>query len=133
MENLLRSINELGGIENLVGKLFITTYALKGREIEKVILVGANSGHSEKMNKTENNKGFYSKEGFDFNKIKNHCNNFVVLHSTDDEWVPFSAGEENAKGLAAKFLRFEDMGHFGIKVPGQKIPELSDEILSELK
>ena len=39
MKNLLRSINELGGIENLAGKLFIGPYVLKGREIEKVTLV----------------------------------------------------------------------------------------------
>ena len=98
--------------------------------VKKVILVGTNSGHSEKMNKTENNKAFYSKEGFDFAKIRSHCDNFVVLHSKDDEWVPFSAGEENAKGLDAKFLKFEDRGHFGSKLPKQEIPELLDEILS---
>ncbi len=98
--------------------------------VKKVVLVGTNSGYSEKMNKTENNKGFYSKEGFDFSKIKSHCDNFVVLHSEDDEWVPFSAGEENAKGLDAKFLKFKDRGHFGSKLPKQEIPELLDEILS---
>ena len=99
-------------------------------KVKKIILIGTNSGHSEKMNKTENNKGFYSKEGFDFTKIKSHCDNFVVLHSKDDEWVPFSAGEENAKGLNAKFLKFEDRGHFGSKLPKREIPELLDEILS---
>ncbi len=98
--------------------------------VKKVVLVGTNSGYSEKMNKTENNKGFYSKEGFDFSKIKSHCDNFVVLHSEDDEWVPFSAGEENAKGLDAKFLKFKDRGHFGSKLTKQEIPELLDEILS---
>jgi len=102
-------------------------------KVKKVILVSTNSGHSQKMNKTENNKGFYTKEGFNFEKIKKHCNDFVVLHSKDDEWVPFSAGEENAKGLDAKFLRFEDRGHFGSKLPKQEIPELLDEILLELK
>ncbi len=105
----------------------------KDLKVKKVILIGANSGHSEKINKTENNKGFYTKEGFDFQKIKNHCDKFIVLHSKDDEWVPFSAGEENAKGLDAKFLKFKDRGHFGSKLPKQEIPELLNEILSELK
>jgi predicted alpha/beta hydrolase family esterase len=78
------------------------------------------------MNETENSKRFFTKEGYDFEKIKSHCDNFVVLHSKDDEWVPFDAGKENTKGLNAKFLQFEDRGHFGYKV--NSMPELLDEI-----
>jgi len=96
------------------------------RRVQKVILIGTNSGNSEKMIGTENSKGFFTKEGYDFKKIKLHCNNFVVLHSRDDEWVPFQAGEENAKGLNAKFLKFDNRGHFGKKV--STIPELLREI-----
>lgn len=60
-------------------------------KVKKVILVATNSGNSEKKNKTESSKGFFTKEGYDFVKIKKHCDNFVVLHSKDDEWVPFSS------------------------------------------
>ena len=98
-------------------------------KVKKVILVATNSGKSEKRDKTENNKGFYTEEGYDFKKIKSHCNEFTVLHSKDDEWVPFEAGVENAKGLDAKFLQFDDRGHFGSKLPKPEIPELLDEIL----
>ena len=98
-------------------------------KVKKVILVATNSGNSQKRNKTENNKGFFTKEGYDFNKIKTHCDNFVVLHSRDDNWVPFEAGIENAKGLDATFLKFDNRGHFGSKLPKQEIPELLDEIL----
>ncbi len=97
--------------------------------VKKVILIGTNSGHAHEMDKSENNDDFYTEEGFDFAKIKMHCENFVVMHSRDDEWVPFSAGEENAKGLDAKFLKFEDRGHFGSKLPKQEIPELINEIV----
>ena len=100
----------------------------KNFKVKKIILVATNSGHSEKMNKSENNKGFFTKEGFDFEKIKSHCNDFVVLHSEDDEWVPFSAGEENSKALDSKFLKFNNKGHFGKSLPNQAIPELLDEI-----
>ena len=99
-------------------------------KIKKVILVATNSGDSIKRNKTENNKGFFTKEGYDFEKIKKHCDDFVVLHSEDDEWVPFEAGEENSKGLNAKFLQFKNRGHFGSKLPKQEIPELLEEILN---
>jgi len=96
------------------------------KKVKKVILVAANSGHSEKMNRTENNKGFFSVEGYDFEKIKSHCDDFVVIHSRDDEWVPFEAGEENAKGLNAKFKIYEDKNHFGRLTP--EVPEVLEEI-----
>jgi predicted alpha/beta hydrolase family esterase len=98
------------------------------KKVRKVILIASNSGSSAKRNKTENNKGFYTEGGFNFEKIKSHCDNFVIFHSRDDEWVPFEAGEENARGLNAKFLRFDDRGHFGRKVV--TIPELLQEITS---
>lgn len=99
----------------------------KGKKVKKVILVAANSGKSGKMNRSENNKGFYNEQGYGFDKIKSHCDNFVVLHSKDDTWVPFSAGEENAKGLDAKFKIYENKGHFGRKTP--EVPELLEEII----
>lgn len=99
--------------------------------VKKVILVAANSGSREKKGLAlKSNNGFYTKEGYDFKKIKNHCQDVVILHSKDDEWVPYSAGVENAKGLGAKFLSFKDRGHFGSKLKKQEIPELLNEILN---
>ena len=100
----------------------------ENKRVKKVILVATNSGSSKKMDKTENNRGFYTKDGYDFKKIKQHCDNFVVLHSKDDQWVPFEAGEKNSKGLGARFLQFEDRGHFGRGV--DTIPELLEEALN---
>ena len=101
---------------------------LKGKKIEKVILVATNSGSSEKRNLTKNNKSFFTKEGCDFEKIKSHCDNFVVIHSIDDPWVPFTAGEENAKGLNAKFKIYEDKRHFG-RWFHPEIPEVLEEVI----
>ena len=98
-----------------------------GPRVKKVILVATNSGDSAKRNKTENNKGFFTEEGYDFEKIKTHCKNFVVIHSKDDQWVPFEAGEENAQGLGAKFLKFDNRAHFGKGV--DEVPELLEEVL----
>ena len=83
------------------------------------------------MNDSENNHGFYNDNVFDFNKIKSHCDNFIVIHSRDDEWVSFSAGEENSKGLNAKFKVFEDKGHFGKSV--KEVPEILEEITGNEK
>lgn len=99
----------------------------EGKKVKKIILVGTNSGLlKDKPIPSESNFGFYTEAGYDFEEIKKHCDNFVVIHSEDDEWVPFSAAEKNVKGLDAKFLRFKDKGHFGHKTP--EVPELLKEV-----
>ena len=95
-------------------------------KVRKVILIAANSGHLKKIDRTDKVNGFFTEQGYNFEKIKSHCDNFVILHSRDDEWVSFEAGEENARGLNAKFLRFNDRGHFGKKI--NAVPELLNEI-----
>lgn len=102
-----------------------------GKKVHKVILVATNAGRSEKINKTENNKSFFSEDGYNFEEIKSHCNNFVVFHSLDDHVVPFQAGEENASGLKAKFVKFDDRRHFGRMADGSmtdSFPELLEEV-----
>jgi predicted alpha/beta hydrolase family esterase len=98
------------------------------KRVSKVILVATNSGALEdRAIPAESNYGFYTENGYDFEKIKAHCDNFVVLHSKDDKWVPFSAGEKNAQGLSARFLQFDNYGHFGKGV--DEIPELLEETI----
>lgn len=97
------------------------------KHVKKVILIATNSGRlKDKMIPKESNFGFYTEDGYDFEKIKSHCNDFVVLHSKDDQWVPFSAGEMNAASLNARFLKFDNHGHFGRAT--SKLPELVHEI-----
>jgi uncharacterized protein len=101
-----------------------------GAQIKKVILLGTNSGSAKYMAMpTESNHGFYTKEGYDFEKIKSHCNDFVVFHSEDDPWVPFAHGKENAEELDAKFVVFKDKKHFG-KNDGI-VPHLIEEVASD--
>lgn len=99
----------------------------KNKKVKKVILIAPISGFIDKMFiKTESNFGFYTKDGYNFDKIKEHCDDFVVMHSKDDPWVPFESGVEVAKGLKAKFLKFDNYRHFGYGFP--EIPELLEEI-----
>ena len=96
--------------------------------VRKVILVAANSGRIEaNLPPNESKKGFYNKNGYNFEKIKSHCDDFVVFHSTDDKWVPYTSGEENTAGLSARFMSYTDKGHFG-KAIGE-FPELLEELL----
>lgn len=99
----------------------------EGKKVKKVILLGTNSGFlKDKAIPSENSNGFYSEGGYDFGNLRRKASEFIVLHSRDDKWVPFEQGEENAKGLGAKFLTFDDRGHFGKGI--DEIPELLDEI-----
>ncbi|XLQ19662.1 MAG: alpha/beta fold hydrolase [Candidatus Moraniibacteriota bacterium] len=101
----------------------------KDFKVKKVILVAANYAKIDDKHTKENTHGFYTEDGYDFEKIKQHCDDFVVLHSHDDDWVPFEHGEKNAKGLDAKFLKFDNKGHFGSKLIKQELPEVIVEIL----
>lgn len=98
-------------------------------KVKKVILIATNSGRiKDRAIPEESNYGFYTQAGYDFYKIKKHCDNFVILHSKDDKWVPFSSGVYNAKALSAKFLGFTDKGHFGSGI--SQIPELLEEVVN---
>lgn len=91
--------------------------------VGRVVLVATNSGLiADRYIIEETNHGFYTNKGYDFEKIKSHCDEFVVLHSRDDEWVPFEAGVKNAEGLHAEFITFDDKGHFGKLTP--EVPEV---------
>ena len=101
------------------------------KKVRKVILVATNSGFlKDWLIPSETNHGFYTEDGYDFEKIKKHCTDFTVIHSKDDQWVPFKDGEKNAKDLNAKFIIFEDKNHFGINTT-PKFPELLKEILDK--
>ncbi len=99
----------------------------ESKKIKKVILVAANNPTVSEKNQKKDTHGFYELGPYNFDKIKSHCENFVVLHSKDDKWVPFEAGEENTKGLDAKFKVYDNKGHFGIK-ECPEIPEVLEEI-----
>ena len=85
----------------------------EGARVKKVILLAANSGFVKNMDHNQNSNGFYTEKGYDFEKIKSHCSDFVAFHSEDDKWVPFEHGKENVEGLSARFITFKDKGHFG--------------------
>jgi predicted alpha/beta hydrolase family esterase len=98
--------------------------------VKKVILIATNSGHASHMDMpAESNYGFYTKNGFDFGTIKSHCDSFVVFHSVDDPWVSFKWGQENAEGLNAELVEFDDLKHFGRGV--SEIPGLIEEVLAD--
>lgn len=100
----------------------------KELKVTSVILVATNSGFAKDQTISgETNYGFYTEKGYDFSKILQHCDEFVLLHSKDDLWAPYAHGVENAEGLHAQLLTFNDRGHFGKGI--NEIPELLEIIL----
>jgi len=103
----------------------------ENKKIKKVILVSLNSGKPDRKGRTGEGNGFYGIE-YNFEKIKNHCDDFVIIHSRDDPIVPFSIGKYNAEFLNAKFKIYDNKKHFG-KDYTFEIPEILEEIISKQK
>ena len=73
----------------------------------------------------------------DFEKIKQHCNKFVAIHSDNDPFVPLAQGDILKEKLEAKLIVLHDMGHFSGPVDDSKsvttLPEVTREILKLAK
>jgi len=96
------------------------------QHVRRVILVAANSATITDDNTSDFYSGLY-----DFATIRDCCDEFVVMHSKDDEWVPYAAGLENTEGLNARLISFENRAHFGKQADGTMMttfPELLNEI-----
>ena len=95
--------------------------------VGRVILVAANSATIQ----DEANGDFYCGP-YNFEKITRNCDDFVLMYSKDDKWIPYEAGLQNQAGLNGKLLTFEEKGHFGTQGDGSvllEFPELLEEIM----
>lgn len=81
----------------------------KDTKIKKVINVSCNFDFQP--NRTDGDEFYLSR--LDYKDIKNKCESIVVIHSADDPYVPIQAGKQLAENLEAKFVPYENAGHFG--------------------
>jgi|SRR3989344_3664390 len=66
---------------------------------------------------------------FDWTKIKNKADNFVVFHSDDDPYVSMANGEELAKKLGVKLTFIPHAGHFNAESVYTEFPAILKVIL----
>lgn len=73
-------------------------------------------------------KNFFTKD-INWEKIKKHCNNFTVLLSDNDKYVPLSYGDIFKKKLNAKVIIKHNMGHFNGNDVIKELPPVLDAFL----
>jgi predicted alpha/beta hydrolase family esterase len=65
---------------------------------------------------------FFNKD-FNYEKIKNVCKNFVVIHGDDDMNVPFSQAVELSKNLSCELIIIKNGGHLNGSAGWYELPE----------
>lgn len=97
------------------------------RPVKRVILVATNGAHL-----VDAAGGDFYSGAYDFETIRHNCADIVLLHSRDDEWVPYVAAQYNAEHLGGRLISLENKNHFGMQSDGmvmREFPELLAEIV----
>ncbi|MEA3355098.1 MAG: alpha/beta hydrolase [Patescibacteria group bacterium] len=71
----------------------------------------------------EEHRSFF-KEGFDYEAIKQNQTPITIIQSTNDPYLDFNKAKLLAKKINAKFIPFENAGHFQTKSGYGEFPEL---------
>lgn len=90
--------------------LYLEKYKLR---VEKVFLIAAfaNRVENAKRNDGKAYPDFFTHK-IELEKIKPLVGKFIVIHSTDDDSIPYEQGAEIAKDLSATLKTFKGRGHF---------------------
>ncbi|MBM3253917.1 MAG: serine hydrolase family protein [Candidatus Omnitrophica bacterium] len=90
--------------------LYLEKYKPK---VKLVILIAAfaNRVANAKRNKGKAYPDFFVHK-INTDKIKKLSDKFIVMHSKDDDSIPYKQGKEIAKDLGAKLITYQGRGHF---------------------
>lgn len=66
---------------------------------------------------------------FDYKKIKDTSNNFVIIHGDNDERVPFYHAEKSSKELNGQLVVVKDGGHLNGKAGFNTLPILLEKFI----
>ena len=79
----------------------------------------------------EINRIFYNRE-YNWKNIKKNCQDFFVIHSDNDPYVPLDLGKEIAKKLEVKIEILHEAGHINSAAGFNKFPLLLQKIIGLL-
>lgn len=118
----------IGHSSGSVEALHLLQHLPKTTIIKAVVLVSA---FKDDLGR-ESLKGLF-KQPYDFGLIKEHCQQFIYIHSDDDPYVPIEQAEILAEQTGGKLIKFEGRGHFNTELnPSiRQFPELLD-IIEEI-
>jgi predicted alpha/beta hydrolase family esterase len=83
------------------------------RKVDTVILIAAfNNNFEENRNRKDEYYADFFGYALDIEKIKKLANEFIVVHSKDDDSIDYKQGVEISNELGAELITYEDKGHF---------------------
>ncbi len=93
----------------------------KGSKIGGVVFVSGPVFEIKRDGYKQVNK--FLNKPFDFNRIKNSCKNFIIIHGDNDPNVPFSDAEYLAKNLSSSLISIPNGEHLCSLHGWYKLPE----------
>jgi uncharacterized protein len=129
-------IDQLDGQTVVVGHSLAPVFMLSVLEnievpIKALVSVAGWAGHLPNPDFGPLNETFFEKE-FDWEKIKNNCENFVMLNSDNDPYVPFEMSEDLAKRLGVEIEVIKGGGHLNSEAGYGEFPLLLEKVKSFL-
>lgn len=119
-------------IGHSLGCITILRYLESLKKDEKIGGVVLVAGFTDNLGCKEIESFF--KTPIDFEKIKNHCSKFVVIHSDNDPYVSLKEGEAFKEKLGAKLIVKHKMGHFSGEIEDEEhclqLPEVIESLLN---
>lgn len=101
-------------------------------KVEKIFLIAAfrnaSSIDDAKPERSEKYPDFFIHK-INLEEIKPLVEKFIVMHSRDDDSIPYEQGEEIAKDLNTELITYEDRGHF---FKPENAPVILEELRKEL-
>jgi|SRR3989344_5314278 len=104
----------IGHSSGAVAALGILQYLPVGLQIEKVILVAA---FKDNLGRDDLNQLFI--RPLNFEKIKNHCKNFVLIASDNDPYVPLEHVQFLKEQLNGELVVLDGQKHFNTTTMGE--------------
>jgi predicted alpha/beta hydrolase family esterase len=112
---------------SLGGKFLLRVLEKQSQPVKLAAFIGTPIGISPIANNERDNA--FTGNVFDWNKIKENAERFIVFQSDTDPYVGLKNGEILAKNLGVKLNFIPNAGHFNAKAGYTKFPELLNAII----